>query len=76
MTAIGIYTSKTNIYLITFLISEDDIDDGGAENDENATFALLMHANDKALSFPFLSLSLMPFPGISDAISWHPSDFE
>ena len=26
----------------------------GAKNDENATFALLMHAYDKAVSFPFL----------------------
>ena len=42
-TAIGIFTSKTNIYLITFLISErrNNIG-GGAENDENATFALVL----------------------------------
>ena len=36
----------------------------GADNDENATFALLMNAYDKALSFPFLPLPLLPFPGI------------
>ena len=32
----------------------------GVENEENATFALLMHAYDKALSFPFLPLPLLP----------------
>ena len=33
----------------------------GVEKEENATFALLMHAYDKALSFPFLPLPLLPF---------------
>ena len=53
-------------YLITFLISEDKttLMMGGAVHDENATFALLMYAYEKALSFPFLPLSLLPFPGI------------
>ena len=32
----------------------------GVENEENATFALLMQAYDKALSFPFLPLPLLP----------------
>ena len=32
----------------------------GVENEENATFALLMHAYDKALSSPFLPLPLLP----------------
>ena len=32
----------------------------GVENEENATFALLMHAYDKALSFPSLPLPLLP----------------
>ena len=45
-TTIGIYTSKTNIYLITFLISEDKIT-LMMEGAENATFALLMYAYDK-----------------------------
>ena len=37
----------------------------GVENEENATFALLMHAYDKALSFPFLPpvVSLLNFFG-------------
>ena len=32
----------------------------GVENEENATFALLMHACDKALSSPFLPVPLLP----------------
>ena len=53
------------MYLIMFLISEDEITlmMEGAENEENAIFTLFMYAYDKALSFPFPPLPLLPFPG-------------
>ena len=53
------------MYLIMFLISEDEITlmMEGAENEENAIFTLFMYVYDKALSFPFLPLPLLPFPG-------------
>ena len=40
------YTSKTNIYLIT--LDEITLMMEGAENEENATIALLMYAYDQA----------------------------
>ena len=53
------------MYLIMFLISEDEITlmMEGAENEENAIFTLFMYVYDKALSFSFLPLPLLPFPG-------------
>ena len=47
------------------LISVDEIKliMEGAENVENAIFTLFMYVYDKALSFPFLPLPLLPLPG-------------
>ena len=53
------------MYHIMFLISEDEITlmMEGAENEENAIFSLFMHVYDKAFSFAYLPLALLPFPG-------------
>ena len=63
-----------NIYIMRFHDGRKDLMMEGAENIyimrfqnenkiENAIFTLFMYVYDKALSFPFLPLPLLPFPG-------------